>query len=93
MGVLRAIHRLGAWSLAGEGRYVAGRDNGLGTRVPAAWTLRASVRREWGWGWGQVSGEDLGNSRRRDLVAPEYQPVTWMQGDGRAVRGTLGIRF
>lgn len=93
MGVLRAIQRLGAWSLAGEGRYMAGRDNGAGTRVPANWTLRASLRREWGWGWAQASGEDLANSRRRDLVAPEYSPVTWMQGDGRAVRATVGIKF
>ena len=94
MGVLRAIQRLGAWSLAGEGRYVAGRENpAAGTRVPANWTLRASVRREWGWGWAQVTGEDLTGGRRRDLVASEYQPVSWMQGDGRAVRGTLGIRF
>ena len=94
MGVLRAIQRLGAWSLAGEARYVAGRENAAaGTRVPANWTLRASVRREWGWGWAQVSGEDLADGRRQDLVAPEYQPVTWMRGDGPAVRGTLGIRF
>jgi outer membrane receptor protein involved in Fe transport len=99
LGVFRAIQRLGDWSLAGEARYVAGRDNpdlgvaGQATRVPGTWTLRASVRREWNWGWAQVSGEDLGNSRRRDLVGEEYQPVTWMEGDGRAVRGTLGIRF
>ncbi len=61
--------------------------------VPANWTLRTSARREWGWGWAQVSIEDLTNSRRRDLVAPEYQPITWMEGDGRAVYATLGLKL
>ena len=59
--------------------------------VPANWTLRSSARREWG--WGQVSVEDLTNSRRRDLVAPEYSPITWMAGDGRAVVATLGLKL
>ena len=98
LGVFKAIQRAGDWSVAGEARYVAGRQNtdpgtGLTTSVPANWTLRASLRREWGWGWGQASVEDLANSRRRDLVAPEYQPITWMQADGRAVNATLGVRF
>ena len=61
--------------------------------VPANWTLRTSARREWGWGWAQVSIEDLTNSHRRDLVAPEYQPITWMEGDGRAVYATLGLKL
>jgi outer membrane receptor protein involved in Fe transport len=97
-GVFKAIQHAGNWSLAGEARYVAGRENpdtptGIPTRVPANWTLRTSLRRETSWGWGQVSIEDLTNSRRRDLVAPEYQPVTWMAADGRSVRATLGVRF
>ena len=99
LAVFRAIQRAGDWTLAGEARYVAGRQNtdpvtgAVLTTVPANWTLRASLRREWGWGWGQVSLEDLTNSRRRDLVAVEYAPVTWMEGDGRAVNATLGVRF
>jgi len=98
LAVFKAIQRAGDWSLAGEARYVAGRQStdpttGILTTVPANWTLRASLRREWGHAWAQVSGEDLGNSRRRDLVAPEYAPITWMEGDGRAVRATLGVRF
>jgi len=98
MGVLKAIQRFGAWSLAAEARYVDGRTNndanaGVTTSVPANWTLRASVRREWSWGWAQVVGEDLTNSRRRDLVGSEYSPITWMEGDGRAVRGIVGVRF
>ena len=55
--------------------------------------MRASTRREWGWGWAQVSVEDLTNSRRRDLVAPEYAPITWMEGDGRALVATLGFKL
>jgi len=98
LAVFKAIQRAGDWSLAGEARYVAGRQNtdpttAVLTTVPANWTLRASVRREWRHAWAQVSGEDLTNSRRRDLVAPEYAPITWMAADGRAVRATLGARF
>jgi hypothetical protein len=98
LAVFKAIQHAGDWSVAGEARYVDGRQNtdpttGILTQVPANWTLRASARREWGWGWGQVSLEDLTNSRRRDLVAPEYGLVTWMEGDGRAVNATLGVKF
>jgi hypothetical protein len=98
LGVFKVIQQEAAWSLAGEARYVGSRqnaltDSGITARVPANWTLRASLRRELGWGWAQVSGEDLTNSRRRDLVAPEYSPITSMAGDGRAVRGTVGVRF
>jgi iron complex outermembrane receptor protein len=94
----KAIQHLGDWSLAGEARYVGGRSNqdtvtGVPASVPANWTLRASVRREWAWGWGQVSVEDLTNSRRQDLVGQEYAPITWMEADGRAVNATLGVRF
>jgi len=37
--------------------------------------------------------EDLTDSRRRDLVAPEYTPVTWMAADGRSIRMVVGVRF
>jgi hypothetical protein len=98
LGVFKAIQHIGAWSLAGEARYVAPREStdpdSLETsRVPANWTLRASARREWAHAWAQVSAEDLAGSRRRDLVAAEYRPVTWMEGDGAALRGTVGFRF
>ena len=98
LGNLKAIQHLGDWSLAGEARYVGGRSNsltasGVPATVPANWTLRASVRRECAWGWSQISLEDLTNSRRQDLVAPEYAPITWMKADGRAVNATLGVRF
>ncbi len=98
LGVFKAIQHMGDSSAALEARYVDGRQNtdpttGVTTTVPANWTLRASLRQEWAWGWGQASLEDLANSRRRDLVAPEYYPITWMEGDGRAVNVTLGVRF
>ncbi len=98
LGVFKAIQRAGDWTLAGEARYVAGRqraatDTWAAAQVPANWTLRASVRRDWSWGWGQVVAEDLTDSRRQDLVAREYAPVTRMAGDGRALRGTLGVKF
>jgi outer membrane receptor protein involved in Fe transport len=93
-GVLKAIQRMGAWSLAGDARYVDGRQAAAtGSSVPANWTLRGSVRYDTERFWGQVSMEDLSNSRRRDLVAPEYAPVTWMAADGRAVRLVLGFRM
>ena len=97
LGVFKAIQQAGAWSLAGEARFVDARTNpltptGSPAYVPANWTLRASLRREWSWGWAQASVEDLTNSRRRDLVAPEYAPVTWMAGDGRTARIALGFR-
>ena len=96
--MFKAIQRTGPWSLAGEARYVAGRQNtdpatGILTTVPGNWTLRASARREWSHAWAQVSLEDLSNSRRRDLVAAEYAPITWMEGDGRAVFATLGVKL
>ena len=98
LGVFKAIQRLGDWSLAGEARYVDARQStdpssGTVTQVPANWTLRSSLRREWTGAWAQVSVEDLTNSRCRDLVAPEYAPITWMEGDGRALRATVGVRF
>jgi|GEM_PF-1887375 len=95
--VLKAIHRQGAWSFAGEARFVSGRGMeyvpGVITVAPGNWTLRASVRFESSWGWAQLSGEDLTNSRRVDLVAPEYLPITRMPADGRAAHLTLGLRF
>jgi len=97
LGVLKAIQRAGDWSLAGEARFVGPRQSsdpatGL-TTVPGNWTLRASLRREWTRVWAQASVEDLTNSRRRDLVAAEYAPITWMEGDGRALRATAGVKF
>ena len=97
LAVFKAIQQAGAWSVAAEARFVDARTNPLtptGTPawVPANWTLRASLRRDWNWGWAQASVEDLTNSRRRDLVAPEYAPVTWMEGDGRTARVSVGFR-
>jgi len=97
----KAIQRLGAWSVAGEGRYVDGRKaaaisaNGVRevTFVPANWTLRASLRWDSAGMWAQASVEDLTGSRRRDLVAPEYSPITWMEADGRSLRVTVGFRM
>jgi len=96
-GVLKAIHRRGAWSFAGEARFVSGREMepepGPIYDVHGNWTLRASIRFEASWGWAQLSGEDLTNSRRVDLVASEYAPITRMRADGRAAHLTLGVRF
>ena len=99
-GVVKAIQHLGSWSLAGEARYVDARQatstatgTAVLTSVPANWTLRASLRREMPHYWVQASVEDLGNSRRQDLVAPEYAPVTWMASDGRALRLVVGFRM
>ncbi len=93
-GLAKVIHRLETWSLAGEARYTSGRENTeTGTQVPANWTLRGSLRRELEFGWAQLTVEDATNSRRRDLVSSEYDPVTWMAGDGRSARLTLGARF
>lgn len=96
-GVAKLVQHLGGLSLAGEARYVDGRQEGAGTptvaSVPANWTLRGSARWEAAKWWAQVSLEDLANSRRRDLVGPEYAPVTWMEADGRAVRVTLGLKL
>jgi iron complex outermembrane receptor protein len=94
--VAKAVQRFGTWSLAGEARYVDARQAGVGpdmTRVPAAWTLRASARVDMDHAWLQATLEDLTNSRRQDLVGPEYAPVTWMRADGRALRVTLGFRL
>jgi hypothetical protein len=95
--VAKGVQHLGDFSLAGEARYVDGREEGAGTptvsTVPANWTLRGSARWEAATWWAQVSLEDLTNSRRRDLVGPEYAPVTWMAADGRAVRMTLGLKL
>ena len=70
-----------------------GREEAGVSSVPANWTLRGSARWDVATWWAQVSLEDLTNSRRRDLVGPEYYPVTWMAADGRAVRVTLGMRL
>jgi iron complex outermembrane receptor protein len=94
--VAKAVQRFGNWSLAGEARYVDARQAGTGaeaTRVPAVWTLRASARVDLEHAWVQATLEDLANSRRQDLVGPEYAPVTWMRADGRALRVTLGFRM
>jgi outer membrane receptor protein involved in Fe transport len=98
LGVFKVIQRVNSYSVAGEARYVDARQNpytlsGIPAKVPANWTLRTSVRREWSDCWAQFSIEDLTNSRRRDLVAAEYSPATWMEEDGRALRGTFGVKF
>ncbi len=88
------MHHFGDWSLAAEARYVDGRGLADGSAsVPAAWTLRASVRFDVSRGWVQLTAEDLTNSRRRDLVAGEYAPITWMEKDPRSVHASAGFRF
>jgi outer membrane receptor protein involved in Fe transport len=99
--VFKAIHHLDAWSLAGELRYVGGRQTAPdpsasgapGTQVPANLTVRASVRYDrWKW-WAQATVEDATDGRRQDLVAKDYTPITWMKADGRAVYTQVGFRF
>jgi iron complex outermembrane receptor protein len=99
--VLKAIHHLDAWSIAGEARYVSGREaapdasvaGDVGTRVPANITIRASVRYDrWKW-WLQATVEDVTDGQRQDLVAKDYAPITWMQANGRAYRLQAGFRF
>lgn len=93
-GVMKAIHRFQALSLAAEARYVDGYSSrATMTSVPANWTLRASARWENRNYWVQVSVEDVTDSQRRNLVGKEFFPITWMEGSGRAVRGTVGCRF
>ena len=99
--VFKAIHHLDDWSFAGEVRYEGGRaqapnpavSGDLGTQVPANFTVRASVRYDrWKW-WMQATLEDATNSRRMDLVAKDYSPITWMNSDGRAITAQVGFRF
>jgi outer membrane receptor protein involved in Fe transport len=99
--VVKAIHRLEAWSFAGELRYVSGRQiapdpaiaGDFGTQVPANVTARASLRYDrWKW-WMQATVEDATDGRRKDLVAKDYDPITWMRSDGRAFRFQAGFRF
>jgi iron complex outermembrane receptor protein len=99
--VFKAIHHLDAWSLAGEMRYVGGRQKASdpaiagdpGTQVPANFTLRASVRYDrWKW-WAQATVEDASDGKRRNLVAKDYAPITWMNSDGRAISVQVGFRF
>ncbi|HJW72845.1 MAG TPA: TonB-dependent receptor [Geothrix sp.] len=99
--VLKAIHHLEAWSIAGEARYVGGRETAPdpavaadpGTRVPANLSIRASLRYDrWKW-WLQATLEDATNGQRKDLVAKDYAPITWMKSDGRALWLQAGFRF
>lgn len=89
---LRAIYRTGAWSLAAEGRHVGDRKDAP-YDAPAATTFRASLRYDQDGWWAQLTGEDLTDARRTELVATDYDPVRTMRGDGRALRATLGFRF
>lgn len=93
-GVFKAVHRFQVLSLAAEAHYVDGYSSrATATAVPANWTLRASARLENRRYWVQVSVEDITDSQRRNLVGPEFSPITWMEGSGRSVRGTVGCRF
>jgi iron complex outermembrane receptor protein len=103
LAVFKAVRRMGQASAALEARFVGARQNPDGndgtepTQVPANWTLRTSLRWDGSRAWAQLSLEDLTNSRRQDLVAPEYaqggHDITWMEADGRTLVGTLGVRF
>jgi len=90
----RAIYHLSDWSLAGEWRHVGGRElQDVPLRAPAADTFRLSLRYNGAHYWVQATGEDLTDARRRDFLAPEYDPVREMPGEGRMLRATLGLRF
>lgn len=93
-GVFKISHRLKLLNIAAEARYSNGRNSRTtATAVPANWTLRLSSRFETDHYWIQVTIDDLTNSRRKDLVGKEFYPVTWMEGDGRSIRGTIGFMF
>lgn len=96
-GSLKVIYRQGPWSLAGEARYVGSRklngDEQMVATAGANWTLRTSLRFDQPGFWAQVSLEDLTESRRRDLVAVDYDPIRWMAGEGVQVRLVLGLRL
>lgn len=93
-GNIKITHQYKQMSFAGEARYVSGRTaHSTGSDVPANWTLRASTRFDAPHYWVQLTVEDITDSQRRDLVGKEFSPITWMEGDGRSVRGTLGFRF
>ena len=92
--VLRAIQRSGDFSLALEGHYVSARENAATqARVPGNVQVRASARMDWPHAWGQLSVEDLADTRRQDLVGPEYAPVNSTTTDGRRFLATVGMRF
>ncbi len=89
---VRLTRRLEAWSLSGEVRHVGPRSL-PGITAPAATTSRLALRRDFGATWGRLTVEDLGQARRRDLVAREYAPVQALPGDGRFLRLELGWRL
>lgn len=92
---LRGIYRAGSWSFAGEARHVGRRllAGGALQAAPAHSILRASLRWNARWGWIQATGEDLANQRPAQWVAPEYDPVRQVHGDGRSFRLTVGWRL
>jgi iron complex outermembrane receptor protein len=91
---LRVTRIWGPWSLTGEARHVGRReDTVLGVVAPAATTLRTALRWEGRRAWVTASLEDLGNARRVDLVALDYDPIQRMAADGRIWRITTGWRF
>nr|WP_320133073.1 TonB-dependent receptor [uncultured Holophaga sp.] len=91
---LRVLRRWSRSTLSGECRYVGARENPeAGARVPGALTARLAYHWEGeGW-WFRSTLEDLGNAKRRDLVAGDYDPITQMASSGRTLQTSLGLRF
>jgi len=89
----RLTRRWQGWSASAEIRHLGSRNNDpAGVAVPASTRLRASVRRDWTRAWLRLSVEEVGTSRRQDLVASDYDPIQKMPWDGSVFRLTLGFR-
>jgi outer membrane receptor protein involved in Fe transport len=90
----RLTRRWEGWSASVEVRHVGSRANApAGVEVPASTLLRASLRKEWSHAWLRLSLEDVGSTRRVDLVAPDYDPIQKMPWDGPVARLTVGLRL
>jgi iron complex outermembrane receptor protein len=90
----RVTRRWSGWSASLEVRHVGARSNApAGVEVPSSTLWRASLRREWAKTWLRLSLEDVGSSRRQDLVATDYAPILKMPWDGPVLHLTLNIRL
>lgn len=93
-GGLRATRHWGRFYASGEARYVGPRENPpISARVPGSTVLRASLGWEEPRWWLRATLEDIGHTRRKDLVAADYAPITRMASDGRTFRLALGCRL